>query len=357
MSLRNLLGELLRESRERRLFLARNHRRFRNAFLCRYAMREGFQLRYEDAAQMLAHAEIAAAIADGLRAADLPLGEKLADLRAEAYAHLGNALKVSNRLKDSRSAFDRANLYLTFATPPLVAAQVFTLEASYFDAVRSHTVALDLLCRAAAIYRMCCAPQHLARVLIQTAIIEGNLGRPARAVRLLQEAEHLIESRDLALSYLSALSVNLLECDYPQEAEAVLYEFRKMAPEPKDPLVQLRILWTEARINANTGSLLVAEGAFREVRSCFLERSFFYESSLVGIEHAHTLAAAGRGQEAAVLLSEIRALLGRVGFETECGTEALAIELLDRAINSGCDARAVLQSLRAFRCLPRGAHR
>jgi tetratricopeptide (TPR) repeat protein len=221
------------------------------------------------------------------------------------------------------------------------------LEASYYDTMRDFDSALPLLNRAAAIFRGPDCGEQLAHVLIQSAIAEGYLSRPSHSVRLLRQAEPLIQSRQHALSFLSTLSVNLLECGFPLEAEAALYELRKLAP--ADPLIQLRILWTEARINASTGSFLVAEQAFREVRAGFEDRELSYESALVGIEQGLALAMAGAPESARPVLVEVRSLLGAMGIDRE----ALAAELLDQALAAGCEVPAVRQALRALRCLPR----
>lgn len=345
-----LLNELLRESRDRRLFLARNKRRFRSALLLSYVMKESFALRYEDSAAMLCLAEVAAAIADGLRQIDLLPSEALGDLRAEAYAHLGNAYRVRSHYNEARRAFERAFLELSPTSPPRLRARLYLLQASYFEAVHDFGAALAVLQSAGTILKSE-APAEMFPILAQSALVEGYLGRPVVAVRLLRDAEPLIRSRHEAFSYLSILSVNLLECGYPQEAEATLYEFRKLAPEPREPLVQLRILWTEARINAFTGAHLVADQVFCEVRDGFAERGLHYEAAMVGMDHAYSLASRGATQEATRLIRELRSVLSLVGFETE----ALAVEILDRAVRSGCGAAVVLGALRSLRSLPRAA--
>jgi tetratricopeptide (TPR) repeat protein len=342
---KGLLDELLREHWGRRLFLARNRARYRHVDLCRFCIREGFAQRYNDVSKLTSYSEIAAAVSDGLRPSDLPDSD-LSSIRAEAYAHLGNALRVANRFPEARVALDRALAELSADSPPLIVARVLEFEASYFDSLRHLRKARELLSRAISIYRPTGA-NRLGPALIKFAIVEGYLGSPARAVRLLREAGPLIRDRDLAVSFLSSLAVNLLECGYPLESEATLYELRKLAP--ADPLIKLRILWTEARINAHTGSFLVAEQAFREIREAFEARKMFYESALAGLDHALALALAGSLGAARHLLLEVRSLLGIMGVERE----ALAAKLLDQALLAGCEQAAVRKTLRALHCLPR----
>ena len=341
---KDLLDELLREPSPRRLFMARNQRRYRSVELCRFALAEGFACRFEDASKLLECSEIGAAIADALGPADGGRDEVSA-IRAEAYGYLGNALRVSNRFREARAALGKAKAELGPGAPLLLVARLLEFEASYLDSVRDLEGALCVLNQVVKIYRRC-GSDRLPSALVQVAIAEGYLGRPERAVRLLRDIEPQVHTRHLAMSFLSALSVNLLEAGFPHEAEATLYELRKLAP--GEPLVQLRLLWTDARIKAHTGSYLLAEQQFCEVRKSFEKREMFYESALAGIEHALALAMGGATVLARPILVGVRSMLGALGVRRE----ALAAELLEQALVTGCERAAVLRALLALRTMP-----
>src|SRR6185295_19036756 len=95
---------------------------------------------------MLDLAEDAAGVAKHARPEKYPWPGFLSDLRARAFAELGNAYRINDRLSDADAAFERARDYLEEGTGDLfLRAPVLDLEASLRRAQRRLEDAIALL--------------------------------------------------------------------------------------------------------------------------------------------------------------------------------------------------------------------
>jgi hypothetical protein len=105
--------------------------------LCEALLRKSYELRFSDPKRMLALADSAAAVAKHIRPEKYPWPGLLADLRARAFAELGNAYRINDRFPEADTAFGQARDYLEEGTGDLfLQARVLDLLASLRSAQR-----------------------------------------------------------------------------------------------------------------------------------------------------------------------------------------------------------------------------
>jgi tetratricopeptide (TPR) repeat protein len=227
----------------------------------------------------------------------------LEDLRALGWAYYGNGLRVASELRRADDALERALGFLEAGSgDPLVAAQLFTLEASLRRAQRRFDEAQRLLDEVIFIYRET-GEHHLeGRTLVKKAIGLRNVDAAQDALPFLLRAVELIEPERDPRLHLCAhhnLVYCLLDADRPAEARALLERIRPAYAEFDDFSTRLRLRWIEGKLAAVEERFELAEAAFREVRAGFLEQGIGYDAALVSLDLA--LLYLDRGQNAAVL--------------------------------------------------------
>ena len=105
-----LLRELLREPAVRRMELVRQEPRFRLVKLCHRLEAESREAWAADPARAVELAQLAVEIAERLDVRDYA-ESLIADTRAMAWAHLGNALRIASDLGGAEAALARAEAH------------------------------------------------------------------------------------------------------------------------------------------------------------------------------------------------------------------------------------------------------
>jgi tetratricopeptide (TPR) repeat protein len=301
---------------EKRLGLVQDTDRFLSWGLCELLCqksRESASVQPEEALDL---AELAEFIARRLPSE--PLEEEwLEELRAYAWAHVGNARRVLGELRSAEEAFARADEHWLRGTAELgdplgLGAAIFDLKASLWRAQRRFEEALSLLDHVVDTYRQGdeeVRDLHLAgRALVKKAYTLDQMGEPARAIEALQEAASLVDpARDPRL--LLCLRHNLLWClttlgRHP-EASALLPDTEALSREVGSDLDLLRLRWAEGRIAAGLGEREKGEEILREVRRDFVARGLGYDAALVSLELAGLFAAQERTAEIKELAREM----------------------------------------------------
>src|SRR6185295_7189801 len=162
--------------------------------LCEAFLRKSYESRFSDPKRMLDMAENAAGVAKHARPEKYPWPGFLADLRARAFAELGNAYRINDRLSEADAAFQRARDYLEEGTGDwFLRAHVLDLEASFRRAQRRLEDAIALLDQVHCLY-LEAGDLHLAgRALISKGINTHYRGYPREAVGLCEEGLKLLE--------------------------------------------------------------------------------------------------------------------------------------------------------------------
>jgi tetratricopeptide (TPR) repeat protein len=269
------------------------------------------------------------------------------DLRALAFAYLGNARRVVGELQSAADAFHEAHSHLrrSGSGNPRVEAEILDLEASLLREERRFGEALELLKRVIATYTSE-DPEvqdlHLAgQALVKKANTLEQMGDVEQAIAVLREAAPLVvEERDprLVLCLRHNLVGFLSAAGKSEEAAALLPEVKELAIRLGNDLDLVRLRWAEGRVALGSGQRGPAEQAFQEVQREFLERDMGYDAALVSLDLAILYAQEGCIPELKQLALDIlpvfssrevhrEAMAALLLFQHACQEERLTVEL------------------------------
>jgi tetratricopeptide (TPR) repeat protein len=246
--------------------------------------------------------------------------ERIADLRAAAWAALGNAKRIAEDFEEARRAFNEAWRLLESGTGnPAEEAHVISLEASYMKDIGEFELAESSLEEALEIYRKAGDPHQQGRILIQMGEIIGHI-HPERGVAHLQNALALIDaSREprLELCAQHALAQFLSDNGQPVEGLVVLERARPLYRRFQDDLTQLLLHWVEGKIAFRLKEYDEAESIFGQIWDEFRARNLNQEVVLVTIDLARVLAAKGETARAAQLAAECYSIMKNWGLHKD----------------------------------------
>ena len=273
--------------------------------LCEALLRKSYEARFTDPRRMLGLAESAAGVAKHIKLEKYPWPGFVADLRARAFAELGNAYRVNDRFSEADKAFELAIGFLEEGTgDPLMQARVLDLFASLRSAQRRLDDAIGLLEQVYRLY-LEADDRHLAgRALVSKGINTHYKGHPREAVDLFERGLRLFDAeRDPQIVAISkeVLLHALIDCSEYRQASVLLLQSGLREAFAAEPLNLLKLRWMEGKIHAGLSRSAKAERAFAEVRREYLRLGQFYDASLVGLE----LAAVWLPQGKAALVREL----------------------------------------------------
>jgi tetratricopeptide (TPR) repeat protein len=313
--------------------------------LCEALLRKSCEARFSDPKRMLDLAEDAAGVAKHIRQEKYPWPGFVADLRARAFAELGNALRLNLRFRDAEAAFSQARESLEEGTgDPTLYAQVLDLEASLRSSQRRLEDAVDLLDQVHTLY-IEAGDQHLAgRALISKAINTHYHGCPQRAIGIFDEALKLIDpARDSQLVSIGrqALLHALADCGEYHRASRLLLQGGLREAFATQPLNLLKLRWMEGKVHAGLGRTARAERAFSDVRREFLQRGQVYDAAMIGLELAALWLRQGRTAQVQELAEEMHAVFEDLGVQLEaaralqfvheaCRVQAVTVSMIER---------------------------
>lgn len=264
-------------------------------------LQRSFDHRHSNPREMLQLAKDAQEVADRCEATQY--GEALLfDLRARAWAELGNARRVNEMYQDAEAAFMKARHLLNQGTGDLfIQARIDDLQASLRRDQRRFDEALDLLDSAFRTQWKLGQGQLAARALMKKGSCLAYAGRSHEAVRTHREAlAELDEARNpdlVAIAKQSLLNALVDACEFVEAGDFLLRSgLRKSFA--GDPLNELRLRWVEAKIMAGRERLADAERVFEDVRSGFREHNLHYDVALVGMDLALVLVKQGKSANA-----------------------------------------------------------
>jgi tetratricopeptide (TPR) repeat protein len=313
--------------------------------LCRLLLRKSLEATFHRPAVAVQLAFLAVKIAVHL--GDAYDRDWVMDLRALAFAYLGNARRVVNELQSANDAFMEARSHLRRSGTgnPRIEAEILDLEASLRSGERRFEEALQLLEKVIATFTSE-DPEirdlHLAgRALVNKAYTLEQMGSVEQAIAALGEAAPLIvEERDPRL--LLCLKHNLVwflaTAGKSQEAARLFPEVKDLAIRLGNHLDLVRLRWAEGRVAFGLGSRGPAEQAFKEVQREFLERDLGYDAALVSLDLAILYAQEGCVPELKQLALDIlpvfssrevhrEAMAALLLFQHACEEERLTVEL------------------------------
>jgi tetratricopeptide (TPR) repeat protein len=307
---RELFEELARHPPARQLLMVTNSARFRSRMLCEILLEQAHEAGFREPAKAIEMARLGVAIADRLaeRSGEKG-GEGLQGLRARAWAHLGNAFRISSDHAGADQAFETATELLDpVRVTPHEIARVLDFEASLRRDQRRFAEATRLMDRVIAIYRKLGQRSLLGSSLKQKSMICGESGDSDGEIALLRRALELLNPEEEPRMFLAArhnLISALCESGRPREAFALLFHTRPLYLMQGDRLNLLRLRWLEGAVSRGLQRYEQAAVAFREVREAFLDLGLDYDAALASLDLAEVYATQGRTSDVRRLTDEM----------------------------------------------------
>jgi tetratricopeptide (TPR) repeat protein len=295
--------------------------------VCQLLLKKVREQVFSDPAQAVETAHLAVRLAGHL--GDTYHPDWVLELRARAFAHLGNARRVLGELKAADDAFLLADecLASSGADNPRVEAEVLSLKASLRLDQRRLEEARDLIERSLDLSRKAADPVGVAKGLLKKSKILNQRGEVSESIAVLQTVSSEIDPTQEPVLFARArqnLLFSLSLAGRYEEASQLIAELKELPRSLAEPLDGLRLRWTEANIAQGLGRLAEAEQGYRAVQHDFLNLGNGLDVALVSLDLAMLLLEQGRTEELKQLAAEIV-----VVFESrEVQREAMAALLL-----------------------------
>ncbi len=326
---------------EQRQRIARD-RRFHSAALVDLLLEQCAVLNREEPVRAEETARLALEVADRI----LPEERNHAlanDLRARAWAYIGNTRRILSDFKAAEAAMAKAESLLEQGSgDPLERARVLDLKASLLRSQRRFDFALATIDQVISIYRRIHENHRQGRALVSKAMILGHAGEQEKGISLFFEALDLIDTRKeprLALAALNNLLVDLTELGRYDEAKALLPEIHKFLP-MGTRADRLNVLWAEAQLESGLGQTDTAEAKLHLVRDEFVAEGIGYDAALACLDLAKIYLGQGRTTETRQLAAEMHtifisreihreALVALVFFQRAAEQERATVQLVE----------------------------
>jgi tetratricopeptide (TPR) repeat protein len=255
---------------------------------------------------------LAVAVAERLDLREIGKGN-VGDLRATAWAELGNARRLASDFDGARRAFKEARrIFAQEGTgDPLKRAHLISLEASYIDETGEFEKAEATLEEVLKIYAQAGDLHLQGRTLLKMGDFIGKVD-PAKGIAHIRNALALLEvEREprLELCAQHDLAWFLNDDGKPEEALAVLEQARPLYQQFPDAYTQFRLHWLEARIAQKLGQLEEAESTFEQLWDEFRARDLRHELVLLSIDLAELFVEKGEARRAADLVAQTHPIL------------------------------------------------
>ncbi len=295
---------------------------------CEALLSASRELRHQDPEAMVFLAALAVGLAE--RLASSTGTAEVADLRARAWAELGNARRVGNDLGGAEAALERSLACAEKGSAdPLLLARLLDLTASLYSDQRHFERAFQLLDLVHRIYWQH-GERHLAgRALISKGVSFVVNNDLEEALRLITAGLDLIDLRrdpPLVLAAVHGIIDTMVRLERFAEAELLLRTSRRLYYEYADELNFLKLRWVEGKIHAGLGSLSRSEAAFQEVRDGFRAHDMRYHQALVSLDLAAVWLNQGRTAEVLELVEEMVRTFQALGIHREAITALLMLQ-------------------------------
>ncbi|HEY0552902.1 MAG TPA: hypothetical protein VGG20_01460 [Thermoanaerobaculia bacterium] len=235
--------------------------------------------------------------------------ERIADLRARAWAFVANACRLRFDFQGSEEAFGQAYLELKRGTRDGLERAIFLdLKASLRRAERRFDEALHLLVLAVDLFLSHGERHRAGRSLVKASTVQYHAGNPEAAIVLLHRSLLLIDPEREPRLLLCARH-NLV--DYVAgsgrflEAQRLYREARPLYRSFNEPWVQNRRRWVRGKIAKGLGQTQQAENQLLAARDGFVAEGIPYDTALVSLELALLYAEQGRTEELKRLAAEM----------------------------------------------------
>ncbi|MFP5284414.1 MAG: tetratricopeptide repeat protein, partial [Thermoanaerobaculia bacterium] len=341
-----LYVELMDHPPGQREFLLRNVPRFHTWGFLELLVQRSWEMAISSPSYSEELARLAILVSECL-SLDVYKGELVEDLRARAWAYIGNAQRVQFDLQEAERSFEVAHFHLKRGTRELLERAIFLdLKASLLRAQRRFDEALKLLRRAISIFLQEGEEHRAGRSLLNLSMVYNYSGRAEECVPVLYNALDLIDPEQeprLLLAVWHNLSFVLAELGRFLEAQSVYRKARPLYREFPDAWTQNRRKWLKGKILHGLGQSAQAEALLLAARDGFVAEGVPYDTALVSLELATLYAGQGRAAELKRLAREMvrifathkihREALAALAFLKQAvEAEQASFELLNRVI-------------------------
>ncbi len=303
-----LLRELLAQPAGRRTHLATASARYHTWALCELLLDAAGELGFQDPSRALDAARLGVEVA-GLLAAAVYGEERVNDLRARAWAVLGNAQRIRADFRPADEDFVRAERLLRKGTgDPLEKAQLLLLKASLRGNQQRFREAFRLLDRVLAIGGKLADERLRGKALIMKGFQLGVAGHPEAAIRHLAAGLCTVDAKSDQRLFMSAqhnLALYLTESGRHEEAARLLESARPLYHEVGDRMSLLRLRWLEGKIAIALGRFGHAEETLRGVLKELVEHELGFDAAMLSLDLASIYAQQGRSAEMRRLAEEM----------------------------------------------------
>lgn len=278
------------------------------------------------------------------------------DLRARAWAHIGNAQRVRSDLAGAHQAFAYARDHLRKGTQdPVELAILLDLEASLKKDQRYFHDACCLLRKVVRIFLRHGDRHRAGRSLVKLSTVHHAASNLEDALVMLRRSLDLLDlEREprLRLYAQHNLISYLTEAGRFAEAREVYQDARPLYREFPEPWAQSRRKWVRGRILRGLGHAARAESLLLAARDGFLDEGVPYDTALVSLEIATLYAEQGRTAELKCLAEEMLPIFSSLHIHREA---LAALSFLVGAIETETATLEVVQGVERY--LRRAAHR
>ncbi len=249
------------------------------------------------------------------------VGEKrVADLRAAAWAALGNVKRLASDFEGSRRALNEAWRISEEGTgDPVEAAHILSLDAAYMRDLGEFETAEAALEEALELYGRAGDKHQQGRTLLKMGDAIGYVNSE-RALSHIQRGLALIDpGREPRLDLCARHDLAWFLNDSGQAAEAlaVLDRARPLYRQFPDEWTQLRLHWLEGRIARNLGQLDEAEDVYKRLWEELQARDLHHELVLLSIDLAELVVHKGEPARAAELVEQCHPILQAWGLHSD----------------------------------------
>lgn len=305
---KGLVAELMRHPAERQRILVAHHPRFHTWGVFEHLIETSREVTSNDPKLAEDLSKLALDLSEHLDTSVYG-AEAIEDLRARAWAYVGNAHRVRFELHEAQDALERALLHLRRGTrEPWELAVWLDLKASLLRAQRRFDEAMRLLKRARVLFLAVGDRQRAGRTLISMDNVLHRAGQPEKGIPLLYQALELIDPEQeprLLFSAKHNLIDNLADAGRHMEAQRLLMQAHPLYRRFDEPAFRNRRRWVEGKIARGMGQPERAEELLLAARSGFQEQDAAYEIALVSLELAGLYAEQGRTAEMKQLAEEM----------------------------------------------------
>lgn len=344
----SLFVELMRYPAEQRELLVQNSSRFHTWGIFELLIERSLEVEINHPAKGEELGLLALRLSEHLDAGYY--GETLIeDLRARAWAYIGNSFRLRSDLQKADETFATAYGHLRRGTQdPLERAILLDLEASLRRDQRRFEQAFKLLRRAVAIFLQSDQGHRAGRSLVNISTVHHYAGDPEGGIPILFQAIELVDPEQeprLLLCARHNLIDDLAEAGRFLEAQKLYRETRPLYRSFPDAWSQNRRKWVKGKISHGLGQVELAESLFLAARDGFIQEGIPFDTALVSLELAVLYAEQGRMADLKRLTEEMVPIFSSLHIHREA---LAALAYLKQAVESERVSLALVNGVAAY---------